>query len=168
MRGLHPMSRRNWNKVQPSSIRHAMELCVEHGRERQNLSVERIAELMGLAGHHSLYKWLAEGRMPAVAIRPFEHACGATFLSRYIAHSAGMITMPIPRGSKAEARDINTLQACLTESVTALIQFHDNKLPAEECLAALKTAMESLGWHHANVEKSDRPELGLFEENIHG
>lgn len=159
------MARRNWNRVQPTNLTHAIELCAEYGREKRNLSVERIAELMGEASHHALYKWMAEGRMPMNKLRPFEHACGANFVSRYIAHSAGLLTIAIPRGAKAEARDINSLQADLTSAVAALIKFHDQKAPAQDCLASIKTAMESLGWHHANVEKTDQPELGLFEED---
>lgn len=158
------MPRRNWNRVQPSSITHAIELCADYAREKHNLSVERIAELMGMPSHHSLYKWMAEGRMPLNMLRPFEHATGVNFVSRYIAHSAQLLTMPIPRGSKAEAREINSLQASLHNAVSALIQFHDHKLPAEECLASLMTAMEDLGWHRVNVEKTGQPDLALFEE----
>ncbi|HDZ10048.1 hypothetical protein [Pseudohongiella sp.] len=160
------MSRINWNKVQPTSITHAMELCVGCAREKKNLSVERIAELMGLAGHHSLYKWMAEGRMPAVLVRPFEHACGASFVSRYMAHSAQYLTLKIPSGSKADARDINALQSSLTSAVGALIKFHDAQLSQDDCIAALTGALENLAWHRANVEKADTPELSLFEEEI--
>ncbi|WP_339859104.1 hypothetical protein [Pseudohongiella acticola] len=160
------MSRINWNKVQPVSITHAMELCVALGREKRNLSVERIAELMGQPSHHSLYKWMAEGRMPAVLIRPFEHACGASYVSRYLAHSAQYLTLKIPSGAKAEARDINALQASLTSSVSALIDFHDSRMTQDDCIAALTGALENLAWHRANVEKADTPELSLFEEEI--
>ena len=70
------MTRRNWKRIRPHSLRYALELCKEHARERRNLSVERIAELMGLADHWALYKWFQSGRIPANLIRPFEHVCG--------------------------------------------------------------------------------------------
>lgn len=50
------MSRRNWKHIQPTSLRQALELCKDHAKERHNLSVERIAERMGLADHWALYK----------------------------------------------------------------------------------------------------------------
>ena len=158
------MSRVNWNKVQPTSITHAMELCVLYARDKRNLSVERIAELMGQASHHSLYKWMAEGRMPAVLIRPFEHACGASYVSRYIAHSAQYLTLRIPSGTKAEARALKALQASLPSAVTALIEFHDARMTQDDCIAVLTGALENLAWHRANVEKADCPELSLFNE----
>ena len=158
------MTRVNWNKVQPTSITHAIELCVMYAREKRNLSVERIAELMGQSSHHSLYKWMAEGRMPAILVRPFEHACGVSFVSRYMAHSARYLTLQIPLGTKANAKDINALQANLTSAVSSLINFHDARLTQEECIAVLTAALENLAWHRANVEKTDRPELELFEE----
>lgn len=159
------MPRVNWNKVQPTSITHAIELCALYAREKRNLSVERIAELMGQPSHHSLYKWMAEGRMPAVLIRPFEHACGAAYVSRYLAHSAQYLTLKIPSGAKADARGINALQESLTGAVSALLAFHDARLSQEECIAALTGALENLAWHRANVEKTDCPELSLFEED---
>lgn len=155
---------RNWNKVQPTSLTHAIELCSMYAREKRNLSVERIAELMGMTTHHALYKYMASGQMPANKIRPFEHACGANFISQHIAQSARLLTMPIPSGRNADARDINSLQGNLTEAVSALIDFYADKLPATQCKGALMSAMENLAWHKANVDKTDQPELGLFEE----
>lgn len=162
------MSRINWNKVQPTCITHAIELCSLYAREKRNLSVERIAELMGQPSHHSLYKWMAEGRMPAVLIRPFEHACGVSFVSRYLAHSAQYLTLKIPSGAKCDARDINALQASLTSAVSALIDFHDARLSQVDCNDALTSALENLAWHRANVAKTDCPELSLFEDHNHG
>ena len=104
--------------------------------------------------------------MPAVLVRPFEHACGASFVSRYMAHSAQYLTLKIPSGSKADARDINALQSSLTSAVGALINFYDARMSQDDCIAALTGALENLAWHRANVEKADTPELSLFEEEI--
>ena len=59
------MRRRNWKRVNPTSLRHAMELCLDYGREKRNLSVDRVADLMGMPSKYTLYKWLENGRMPA-------------------------------------------------------------------------------------------------------
>lgn len=102
--------------------------------------------------------------MPAVLVRPFEHACGISFVSRYMAHSAQYLTLKIPSGSKADARDINALQSSLTSTVSALMDFHDGRMSQDDCISALTSALENLAWHRANVEKTDAPELSLFEE----
>jgi hypothetical protein len=154
------MGRMNWNRVQPTSIRHAMELCVQFGREKKNLSVDRIAEMMGLSGHHTLYKWLAEGRMPATLIRPFEIACGCTFLSRYIAHSAQLLTIAIPSGRRATPSDINLLQQHLADAVSTLIAHYNMPVDPEHCTAILMGTMEQLAWHA-------QPDLNLFETPDH-
>ncbi|AOE92049.1 hypothetical protein LBM341_03799 (plasmid) [Ralstonia solanacearum] len=61
------VTRRNWKRIRPTSLRHALELCKDYAKERHNLSVERIAESMGLADHWTLYKWFQNGRMQAIA-----------------------------------------------------------------------------------------------------
>lgn len=42
------MSRRNWKRWQPATLRDALKGCKDFALERHNLSVERIAERMGL------------------------------------------------------------------------------------------------------------------------
>ena len=59
------MSRRNWKRIQPTSLRHALELCKDFAKERHNLSVERIAERMGLTDHWTVYKWIQRRGLPA-------------------------------------------------------------------------------------------------------
>ncbi|MGB3289607.1 MAG: iron ABC transporter permease [Burkholderiaceae bacterium] len=53
---------RNWKRVYPSNIVDAFRLCKDYALERRRLSVERIAELMGVTSD-VLYKWLSNGRM---------------------------------------------------------------------------------------------------------
>ncbi len=40
-------ARRQWRRIQPISLRNALELCKDHARERLNRSVERVADEMG-------------------------------------------------------------------------------------------------------------------------
>ena len=156
------MRRRNWKRVNPTSLRHVMELCLEHGREKKNLSVDRVADLMGMASKYTIYKWLENGRMPAVMIRPFEHACGATFITQYIGASAQKLLIDIPAGQPASQDDLLTLQSTLNDAVTLLAQFYKGNLESEEVMAGLTTAMGQLAGHRCNVEKAPAPELGLF------
>lgn len=148
-------------KVQARSLVHAFDLCVQFARKRHNRSVEQIADLMGLPQAWRLYKWIDEANMPTRYIRGFEHACGANLVTRYLAHAGHQLLIDIPRGRHIDAADLNTLQAITNDAVGALIAFAAGKAEAEETLAQITTAMESLAWHRANVEKHHQPELEL-------
>lgn len=156
-----PMNRRRWKRQQPNSLRHALELCKEYAREMRNLSVERIAERMGVADHWTLYKWISSGRMPAVMIPAYEAACGISYVTQWMGAAAGKLLIDIPTGRKANTHELNSLQGELTAAMTALLAFHDGKQDAESTLAALRTAMEGLGWHHGNVAQHAQPQLEL-------
>ncbi|TVP10573.1 helix-turn-helix domain-containing protein [Shewanella sp. KCT] len=156
------MATRNWKKVTANSLRHAMELCLAHARERKNLSVDRVADLMGLPNKWTLYKWLENGRMPSVLIRPFEHACGITLMTRYLATSGGQLVIDIPAGKRADASDINAVQGSFSDAMGLLIKFYDGQTEAEETLGALTRLMSGIAWHRENVNKSLTPELELF------
>ncbi|MCL1162493.1 hypothetical protein L2728_11475 [Shewanella chilikensis] len=156
------MAKRNWKKVTANSLRHAMELCLEHARERKNLSVDRVADLMGLPNKWTLYKWLENGRIPAVLIRPFEHACGITLITRYLTASSGQLVIDIPAGKRADASDINALQGSFSDAMGLLIKFYNGQAEADDTLGALTQLMSGIAWHRENVNKSLAPELELF------
>lgn len=158
------MSRRDWKRIQPTSLRHALELCKDHAKERHNLSVERIAERMGLTDHWALYKWFQNGRMPLNLVRPFEAACGIDFVTRWQAASAGKLLIDIPTGRKVDAADMQALQERLNTAVGLLLQFHGGNAEAADTLAAIQQAMAGLAWHRCNVEKHAQPELDFQEE----
>ncbi len=141
-----------------------MELCLEYAREKQNLSVDNVADLMGLPAKWTLYKWLESGRMPAILIRPFEHACGAEFMTQYLAGSAHKLVVDIPSGRKAKPAEVNELQGSFAEAVGLLIKFYEGGAQVDDTLAALEHVVGGLAWHRENVSKVEAPELGLFEE----
>ncbi|CAA0111467.1 Uncharacterised protein [BD1-7 clade bacterium] len=156
------MTRRNWKRVAPRSLTHAMELCVDYGKERKNLSVERIADHMGEASHNTLYKWLATGRMPANKIRPFENACGATFVTQFIATSAGKLLIDIPTSRPVQDTDFLTLQSNFSAAMQILIRFYQGNGDADQAIAELTQLMCELAGHRARVEKQLNPELAFF------
>lgn len=158
------MTRRSWKNAQPSSIRQAMEWSLEFAKERHNLSVERIAERMGQANHWALYKWLTEGRMPAVLIPAFEHACGIALVSRWLASTSGKLLIDIPSGRTCSAQEVNELQGALTDTIGAVIAFYQGQANAEDTLAALQNGLTSLAWHRANVQQHANPQLDLGEQ----
>jgi hypothetical protein len=158
------MIRRNWKRIQPTSLRQALELCKDHARERLNLSVESIAERMGLTDHWTLYKWFQSGRIPANMIRPFEMACGIDFVTRWLAASAGKLLIEVPTGRAATPTDIQALQELLNTAIGQLLQFHSGKADAASALASIQQGMEGLAWHKGNVEKHMQPEFEFKEE----
>jgi hypothetical protein len=155
------MPGRNWKRVSATSLSNAMELCLEFARDKNNRSVDRIADLMGLANKFTLYKWVESGKLPAVSIRPFEHACGCDFVTRYLAHSASKLLVEIPVGRYAGPEDLQRLTASCNAAVGVLIRFYQGAIDASEASAAVTIAMEDLGWHRVNVAKVQTPELGL-------
>jgi hypothetical protein len=157
------MARRNWKTVRANSLRHGIELCLEFAREKQNLSVDRVADLMGLPSKWTIYKWLENGRLPAVLIRSFEHACGVDFVTLYIAASSNRLVIDIPSGRKANAGEVNELQGSFSEAMGLLIRFYQGESEANTTINALNNVMSDIAWHRENVRKSDSPELSLFE-----
>lgn len=157
------MKRRNWNRIQPTSLRHAMQLCKDHARERHNLSVERIAERMGLTDHWIIYKWIESGRMPAILIPAYEAVCGINYVTRWLAVSADHLLVKIPTGKKAKPEDIQVVQEELNAAVGALIQFTAGRTTAEQTLESIQNALEQLAFHRENVKKHAQPELEFTE-----
>lgn len=155
------MAKRNWKRTYPHSLRQAMELCVEYAREKKNQSVERIADLMGEESHFTLYKWIDSGRMPAIKIRPFEHACGIDFVTQYLAHSGGKMLIQMPTGKAAEHTDLNALSIASHEAVALLFKLHTGEAEATDAIAAVTTLMEDLAYQRGNIEKNQQPELEL-------
>lgn len=155
------MRRRNWKSAQPSSIRQALEWSLEFAKERHNLGVERIAERMGQPNHWALYKWVSEGRMPAVMIPAFEHVCGINLISRWLAATGGKLLVDIPTGRRCSAQDMQELQTVLTATTGALLAFYSGTATAGDTLAAVQAGLEALAWHRGNVAQHEHPQLEL-------
>lgn len=155
------MKRRNWKTVAPSSIRQALELTLEYARERRNLSIERIAERMGLANHWVLYKWVSEGRMPAVIIPSFEHVAGINLVTRWLASTSGKLLVDMPTGRTCGAQDMQDLQSVLHQATGGLIAYYAGETEASEVLGAVQAGLESLAWHRGNVQQHAHPQLEL-------
>lgn len=154
------MTRRNWKQVRPNSAIDALRLCKEYAQEKKNLSIERIADRMGVT-HDSLYKWLAAGRLPFILLPAFEHTCGCHFASDFAAASAGKVVISIPSGRTVTQGDLVELNACFGAALQLLADFYSTagKTDATETLAALTIHLQQVAWHRANVETFTTPEL---------
>lgn len=153
------MAAKNWKRIQPTSLSHAMELCVEFAKARHNRSVDQIADLMGLTNKWSIYKWIENGNLPSRLIRPFEHACGCDFVTRHLVHSAHKLLINIPTGRPPKSPDLVRSHESFSAAMSLLTQFYEGKADAQATLGALTTMMEDVAWHHGNVEKHLQPEL---------
>lgn len=159
------MSRRVWKRYQPSTLRDALQGCKDYALESKRLSVERIAERMGLEDHWSLYKWIASGRMPTVLVPAFEHACGIDLVTRWLAASHNKLLVPMPTGRQASADDMVQLNSQFASALQLLTDFYaagPGRVPDPHAtLEALRCHLEEMAAHHANVSSYTNPELDL-------
>ncbi len=154
------MTRRNWKRMRPASLVEALRLCKEFAAERHQLSVERIADRMG-ATHDSLYKWLGTGRLPAILIPAYEHACGCHFASVWLAASAGKVVVDMPTGRTATTTDMVEFNTGFAAALQLLSDFyaHPGQANPAETLAALTAHLQQVAYHQANVQQHATPEL---------
>lgn len=158
---MSPNPRRNWKRIQPTSLRNALELCKEHARARLNRSIEQIADQMGLADHWTVYKWLQSGRMPANLIRPYEAACGIDYVTRWIAASGGKLLINIPTGRNVQTSDLTEMHSTFADALKVLTDFYAGKADQAETLEALTNHLHQVAWHHGNVNAFANPQLEL-------
>lgn len=158
------MSRRSWKRAQPRTMCQAVEWSLEFAGEHQ-LNAERIGERMGLHSHWVIYKWASEGRMPAVLIPAFEHACGINLVSRWLASTGGKLLIDLPSGRNCNASDMQELQAVLHTATGALLAFYNGAADAAATIGAIQVGLEGLAWHRGNVQQHAHPQLELGDHS---
>jgi hypothetical protein len=154
------MTRKNWKRANPRSLREALELCKDHAISVHRRSVERIAELAGEESHWTVYGWLRDGSIPAKKIHAFEHACGCDFITRYLAHSNGQLLINIPAGRAVSGEDIHALQSTLTAFVGTLLGYAQGTVDGDTVVGELFSAMEGLAFWRENVTREPELEFG--------
>lgn len=156
-----PKSASHWKRLQPTSLRHAMELCKAHALAVHQRSVERLAEQMGLPDHWALYKWLQNGRMPACLIRPYEAACGIDYITRWVAASANKMVVDMPSGRATSEADMVELNSGFAQALQLLTDFYQGGASTDPTptLEALRNHLQQVAWHHANVAKFSTRQL---------
>lgn len=154
-----------WKRAQPRSLQQAMRMCIEHARVAKRRKMPELAELIGKS-EASLYKWTAEATLPSNLIRPFEHACGCDYITRYLGSSDGRMVIDIPRGRKCDAGEVAELNGLFARCVSALSAFFDGKESIENTSDAIDDSMRALAWHQQNVSKHLEPELALFDKEV--
>ncbi|MGE4501947.1 MAG: hypothetical protein AB7D03_03655 [Thiomicrospira sp.] len=157
------MSYINWKKARAKSLAEAFWLVKEHGKAKRNLSVARIAELMGLEDESLLYKWMKNGSMPVHKLHSFEYVCGANYVSVYLASSDNKLLIDMPTGKALCDVSVLDMQGRFSEAVGLLIKFAAGGAEVDETVAALTDSMRDLAFHRENVQKAFTPELDFGE-----
>ena len=120
-----------------------------------------LAKSAPAARHFPLFlPWRACGA-PFHAIFPLERACGVPLITRYLAAAHGKLLVDIPTGRKCQAQDVQQLQTVLNSAVGALLAFSDGKQSAGQTLDEVRAGIETLAWHHGNIQQHDHPQLEL-------
>ena len=144
----------------PRDLREAIRACKDHAREKKRFGVERLAALLDVTDD-TLYKWMADGRMPASKIPAFEHACGVHYVTEYLAGGAGRIVITLPTGHPADAESLAALQAIIADATAKLIRCYRGEASVAEVHAELTVSLQALAWHRENVAHLGAPELDL-------
>ena len=152
------MPKRNWKRHRATSLVGAFRDCKDFALDQHSRSVPRIAELSGQS-EDSLYKWLANGRMPAILIPVFEMACGCSYVTEFLAASANRLVIAMPKGRTSTSADLVDLPASFAEALKLLSNFYAGKADEVSTQEALKVHLEQVAWHHSNVGKHANPEL---------
>lgn len=142
----------------------AIRLNLDFALHKHNRSVARVGELCGVT-EWTIYKWMQEGSIPSIRIRPFEFACGATYITQYIATSAGKLAIDIPSGGDVDQDDLLDLQNTMNKAVKLLTDFYRGNADTNDVLLGVTQAMQHLAGHRENVRKHAEPELALFGED---
>ena len=155
------MTRRNWKRWQPATLRDALKGCKDFALERHNLSVERIAERMGLEDHWALYKWIESGRFPLVLIPAYQNVCGINLVTRWMAMHERRLLVDMPVGKAGDEDDMVALATQFSQAVQLLRDFYKSNgaTDATPVLEALRSHLESVAHHHFNVSGFAEPEL---------
>lgn len=150
-----------WRRYQPTSCRDALHQCKAYAQEARNLSVERIADQMGLPDHWALYKWIESGRFPFVLIPAYESACGINLPSRWLAATQRRLLVDMPVGRAATENDLVQLGTGFQQAVQLLSDFYKSSGATDPApvLDALRSHLESVAHHHLNVAGFSQPEL---------
>lgn len=151
---------RNWKRLVPRSTVEAMRLCKDYAKEKHNLSVERIADRMGISAD-LLYKWLSNGQMHASLIQNYELICGCHYISEHLTHARGSLAVTIPSGRNMDDEDLLAMHQSFSTAMALLADFYKGKTDGQATLAALTQHMEATAWHRANVLTHEQPELEL-------
>lgn len=155
---------RFYNKKIPSNFGDALNMCKDHAKIKHNLSVERIADEMGLSTVR-LYQMLDSGDMPISRLLNFQRICRCNYVTRYLAHRDNFMLVKIPTGGKVSDELMLTINKSFHEALNELTEFYTHGQNPDIAIAALTKHMTNIAWHKGNVEKQMQPDLNFEDDN---
>lgn len=150
----------NWKRLIPRSTVEAMRLCKDFAKERHNLSVERIADKMGVSAD-LLYKWLSNGQMHLSLVQSYEAICGIHFVSDHLSYARGLLLVPMPTGRDLYDEDMLQMHQSFAAAMTLLADFYAGRADLGATQDMLTKHMEQTAWHRTNAAQHAQPELEL-------
>lgn len=143
----------------PNNLHEALTGLHEYGHIHKNLSMTRIAEGISQPNPYQLYKWFANGRLPTVFIRPLEETCGIPLITRYLCQSAGLMAIPIPKGTTTTVKEINELSLLTSQTIALMMKYAEGEAKADETLHAITEVMQGFAWQRNNIAKHAQPDF---------
>lgn len=133
-------------------------MCKDYAKDKHNMSVERIADEMGLTAAR-LYQHIENGDMPFNRVRSYQRACRCNFVTQYLAHSDDCILIKMPKGKLVGDEKMLKFQANFNRAIHELTEFYTHNQNPEAVIAALSDHLATTAWHRANVERASQPQL---------
>ena len=152
------MAKRNWKKHRSTSLTSAIRDCKDFALDVHGRSVAHLADLSGQT-EDSIYKWMSSGRLPAIVIKPYELACGCSFITDFLAASGDRLVIDMPKGRTPSTTDLVEMHTTFSQAFQLLSDFYSGKADAEQTQAAIKLHLEQFAWHHRNVGIHANPQL---------
>lgn len=152
-----------YNQKIPTSFTEALRMCKDYAKAKHNMSVERIADEMGMTPSR-LYQHLDTGDMPFNRVRSFQSACKCSYVTMYMAHSDDCMLIKIPTGKKMTDEQMLDFQSSFNKALTSLTEFYKSHSNPDQAMADLTNHMTVSAWHRANLEKALQPELDFEGE----
>lgn len=151
--------------LRPNNIFAAVRLCIDRATE-QRRPYKVVADKMGIS-EDKLYRWVAEGTIPTHSIRPFEEACGFTYISDYLVMAReNKIVITIPTGKNASVADLAELQGTFADVMTLLVRCYQRGEAVAGTVEALSQTILQLVYQRSNVLKMEEPEFDIFGSEL--
>lgn len=145
------------------SLSDAMDMCAGHADQKLRRPLKAVAGLMD-KDYHAVYGWLKAGDIWASQIRPFERACGATFVTEWLCANAHLLAVKMPAGRAVQGTDVLDLNQNFAAVIGLMIAFSKGEAEQDDLLSAMDSLMGEIAWHRANADRARSPELDLFGE----
>lgn len=132
----------------------ALDACLDHAWQHFGRSVTDLAEIIGLPNKWLLYKWVESGKLQAAYIPALEEACGAKFVTKYLADRGGLLTFRPPVTADHET-SLLALHETLLSAIQAYASANDSESHRKKAVGALAKAIETLATERKRLTSTE-------------